>query len=143
MLTLMLAHSVNRNDARMVELGRRFGFLIKALHLRTRCPVAGPDHLQGHDAMKLRIPRLIHHSHASMRDLLQQFIISKRTAGSRWMWTIFRFLFLAGRKMGVGCVRFLRRALSADSVCIDYGIIRSLGDGWMLLFRLQGVGIRR
>src|SRR5438128_1079484 len=52
MLPFMLSNFVNRHDVRMIQVSRRFGFTVKAMHVRLRCQLPGENHLESNDAVE-------------------------------------------------------------------------------------------
>jgi hypothetical protein len=51
-LALVFADLVDGQDVRMVEIGRRLGFPVKARHVRLRRQLARQDHLERHQSIE-------------------------------------------------------------------------------------------
>ena len=82
MLPLVFADFVNGHDVGMIEIGRRLGLALKALHVVGRGELTGEDHLQGHDAVEAHLPGLVDDAHAAAGDLLQQLVVAEVTDSS-------------------------------------------------------------
>ena len=68
----------------MVQVGRRLGFALKALHVLRGGQFSGQDHLERDDAAQADLAGPVNYAHAAARDLFQQFVIADVTDfGSR------------------------------------------------------------
>ncbi len=73
---LVLPHFVNGHDVRVIQIGGQFGLVAKAADLGGRPP--GPDHLEGDEAVEALLAGPVHHSHPTLADHAQQFVVAER-----------------------------------------------------------------
>ena len=71
MLAVLLRDFIDRNNVRMVQLGRGLGFRVETLDGGTRGQSPGQNHFQRDDPFQAHLPRLEDDSHPALRDLLQ------------------------------------------------------------------------
>ncbi len=76
-MALVLAHLVDRHDVRVVQGGGRLGLGAEAGDVDRGRQNAFEDHLQRHDSVEARLPRLVHDSHAAPCDLFQEFVVAE------------------------------------------------------------------
>ena len=86
MLPFVLADLDDRNDSRVIELCRRFGFGVKSLHVFFTSKLTGKDHFERDDPIEIRLPGFVDDAHPATRDLFQQFVIAEITdlLADRW-----------------------------------------------------------
>ena len=77
MLPVVLTNFVNRHDARMIQIRRRFGFGMKPPHFVLAGQLTGQDHLHGNRPIEPRLPCAINDTHAAPRDLFDQFVLAE------------------------------------------------------------------
>ena len=65
------------HDVRMIELGRRLHFALKATDGRLVLGQRGRQQLDRHHAVHVAMPRLEHLSHAARADLFQQIVVAE------------------------------------------------------------------
>ena len=65
LLPLVLADLVDRDDARVVELGDGLGLVLEPAELNVAGEDAGPDHLQGHLTIERHLASKVHDPHAA------------------------------------------------------------------------------
>ena len=75
MMAVRLAHVVNRDDVRMIQLSGCFGFRAEALHLGLARELAAEDHLQGHNSVQACLAGSINDAHPPMGNFLEQLVI--------------------------------------------------------------------
>lgn len=75
-LPFVFADFVNSHKARMVEMGRRGGLVLKSLNIRVGCELAGQDHLNRHDTIKAHLSSFVDDPHAATFNLFQQLVMS-------------------------------------------------------------------
>ena len=101
MLALVLADLVDGDDVGVLQGGRGLRLQAETLHVLGSGELAGQDHLDGHDAVKRHLPRLVHDAHAAAAQLAQDLIA--RNGGQP------RRRGAGGRGAGVGQSRLLRQ----------------------------------
>ncbi len=78
-----LAHFVDWNDVRVIELGGRFRLGTEALDHRGRRQRPSRDHLERDDTIQPDLSRAVDHPHAPARDFLDDFVAADRTLRRR------------------------------------------------------------
>ncbi len=71
---VVLAPVEDRDDVRMREVGGRLRLATEPLHERTVDRELGEEHLQGHRAVQLAIPRPVDLRHTPTRDEMRQLV---------------------------------------------------------------------
>ena len=77
MLALVLADLVDRDDARMIEVGRRLGLGIEAEDVGLIGELAGEDHLQRDGPVEAHLPGLKDNAHAAAGDLADDLVVAE------------------------------------------------------------------
>jgi hypothetical protein len=77
LLAVVFADLVDRDDVRVVQVGRRLGFGLEALEFGFGGELAGANHLQRDDAVEGPVARLIDDPHAAAGDGFQQFVVAE------------------------------------------------------------------
>ena len=77
MLPVVLADLVDWHDARMIEVGRRFGLGVEPPHIRLIGELSGQDHLERDGTVERDLSSLEHHTHAAAGDLAEDLIIAE------------------------------------------------------------------
>ncbi len=77
-LPFVFADLVELDDVRVLELRHRPRLGQKARPMDRPSVVAGEDHLQGHQAVELRVPRLVDDAHAAPAQLREDLVIAER-----------------------------------------------------------------
>jgi hypothetical protein len=72
---------VNRNNVRVVQGGRRLSFLHKTAFAFWICDLLRRKNLQRDSPVEMRVLRLIHHSHTTLAELVQDAVMRNRTTG--------------------------------------------------------------
>jgi hypothetical protein len=72
--TVVLADLVDLHNVGMVQPGHRLGLGAEAGQVFRLGLGAGQDHLQGDEALELRLPRLVDHAHAAAAEQAQHLI---------------------------------------------------------------------
>jgi hypothetical protein len=65
---------VDFDDMGVLQPGDRLGLLEEALQVLAVGQVAGPDHLQGHQALEAQLSGPVHHAHAAAAQLAQDLV---------------------------------------------------------------------
>ena len=73
-LPLVFADLVDGHDVGMIKVGRRFGLGAEAQRLIGGGHLPGQEHLEGHGAVEIDLPRPEDDTHAAARDLSQQLV---------------------------------------------------------------------
>ena len=76
-LTVGLANLVDGDDVRVLELGDGLGFTAEPLERRLSRELAEQHHLDRHAAIQADLPGAVHHAHAAVGDLVQQFVVAE------------------------------------------------------------------
>jgi len=71
---------VNRNDVGMVQCGSGLGFLDETQPPRGIGRLLRRKHLQRHEAVETRVPRLVDHAHAALAELLEDLVVGESLA---------------------------------------------------------------
>jgi hypothetical protein len=74
---VVLADLVDRDDSRMVEVGRRLGLVAEGVHLVVVGPVAGPEHPDGDRPIEVPLPGLVDDPHAAAAEDPQQLEVAE------------------------------------------------------------------
>ena len=72
----VLAHLIDRHDVRVIQVGRELGLAEESLSLRRGRHRPGQDHLQGDEPFQPLVAGLVNDTHATARELLEQFIVA-------------------------------------------------------------------
>ncbi len=67
----MLAHFVDWDNVRVVQVSGSFGFDVKPLNKSSLRKPAMQQHLEGHDAVDGQLAGSVHHAHPATPDLAQ------------------------------------------------------------------------
>ena len=78
MLAFMMAHLVNRHDARMVKIGSRLGLKVEAKDIGPVGELARQDHLERNRSVQALLPRQEDHTHAAAGDLADDLVVAER-----------------------------------------------------------------
>ena len=86
-LPLVLAYLEDGYDARVVEIGGRFGLGVKTLYVFLTGQLPGQDHLQGHDSVETRLTGFVDDAHPAPGDLFEQFVVAEVADLCSWSWS--------------------------------------------------------
>ena len=77
MLAVVLAHLVDRHDARVVQKGDGLGLVLEPPELVVAGQQPGLDHLEGHGAVEADLPSLVDDAHAAAAQFAADFIVAE------------------------------------------------------------------
>src|SRR5439155_25668858 len=80
-LAFALADVIDGDDVRVVEVGGGLGLQAEAGQVLGERQLAGPDHLEGDDAAEGLVTGLVDDAHATLGDLVEQFVLADDAAG--------------------------------------------------------------
>src|SRR3954469_6104948 len=93
----MLSDGVNWDNVRVMQIGRRFRFNLKALDEGRRGKVTRQDHFEGYHAIERDLPRLVDDAHSAPADLFDQFVIAKEPRLARTCFVLFSWALSQGQ----------------------------------------------